>query len=326
MTGLFILSLDTEIAWGTYGTKNLSRASGCFNTYRDYFPRLIALLDQYAIPATWAVVGHLFLDHCDGHPDIPQPHYDWMPAPDSYRDPCTDIERAPWYYGTDIIEQIRAARMPHEIGTHTFTHVIAADPAVSPAMWDAQLRKCAELHAQHGLPMESLVYPRNQIAYTDHLSEYGIIAFRGNECRWYHDLPRFWKRLCHITDRALAFTPPTYNLSHLKVNDRLVDLPSSQFLMNYDGVRRLIPDSARVRQARLGIERAVRRGELFHLWFHPFNLGVNPRMFKVLEQILKLVAQHREAGEMQVMTMGQAARWILDSKPEIQPQTQPVIA
>lgn len=316
MSGLFILSLDTEIAWGTYGARKLARTSHCFNAYRDLFPRLIALLDRYEIPATFAVVGHLFLEACSGHPDLPQPHYRWMPAPDSYRDPCSDVTRAPWYYGPDIIARIRAARMPHEIGTHTFTHVIAADPAVTPAMWDAQLDACARIHAHHGLSMRSLVYPQDKVACVDRLSDHGIIAFRGLERRWYRALPRPLQKAFHVADRAFGWTPATYDPAALKVTGRLVDLPASQFLMAYDGFRRYIPTASRVRQARRGLERAVRRSELYHLWFHPFNLGTSEKMFDALEQILRHAATLRDTGRIEVMTMGQAADWILNGGPE----------
>src|SRR3712207_7210372 len=74
---------------------------------------------------------------------LPQPCYAWASTSDSYRDPCSSIERAPWYYGPDLIEQIQAAQMPHEIGTHTFTHVIAGDPAVTPD------RKSTRLNSSH---------------------------------------------------------------------------------------------------------------------------------------------------------------------------------
>jgi hypothetical protein len=192
---------------------------------------------------------------------------------------------------------------------------MAADPAVTPAMWSAQLEKCAELHAQHGLPMKSIVYPRNEIAYVDGLSDYGIIAYRGNERRWYYELPRPARRVFHLFDRLLAWTPPTYDLTTLKVNERLVNLPSSQFFMAYDGVRRFVPTNARVRQATRGLHRAARRGELMHLWFHPFNLGTSEEMFVALEQILQEVARLRDDEQVRVMTMAEAAQWILDSVP-----------
>jgi hypothetical protein len=325
MKGLFILSLDTEIAWGTYGAKKLTRSSDCFNRYRDYFPRLIELLDQYNIPATWAVVGHLFLDQCDGHPDLPQPHYAWSSAPDSYRDPCSNLERAPWYYGPDIIAQIRAAKTQHEIGTHTFTHVIAGDPAVTPTIWDAQLAASASIHAENGLPMQSIVFPQNKLAYLDRLPVYGLIAYRGVEQRWYHSLPRPVKRAFHLVDRAFGFPPPTYDPSRLQVGEALVNLPSSQFLMAYDGPRGLIPTRARVRQAQTGLSRAVRLDHLYHLWFHPFNLGTSPRMFDALEAILETAARMRDNGQLDIRTMADAARWIIDGMPGWQRHPKPFI-
>src|SRR5262249_51631195 len=116
MPGLFILSLDTEIAWGTYGPKELSRFQASFDSNRFLIRRLLDLLDRYSIPATFAVVSHLFLRYCTGHPDVLQPHYAWASEPDSARDPCSDVEHAPWYYGPDIIAAIREARTGHEIG------------------------------------------------------------------------------------------------------------------------------------------------------------------------------------------------------------------
>ena len=183
MPGLFILSLDTEIAWGTYGDRALARLQADFDAVRAVTDRLLALLDRYTIPATWAVVGHLFLDRCDGHPDLRQPHYAWADGPDSRRDPCSDVDHAPWYYAPDLIAAIRGASVPHEIGTHTFTHVLPGDPAVTADIWRSQLAACAVLHAAHGLPMRALVLPQETIApaHIAALPEHGIIAYRGEE-------------------------------------------------------------------------------------------------------------------------------------------------
>jgi len=315
MSGLFILSLDVELAWGTYGPANVARLAPYFDGERDSIRRLLALLDQVAIPATWAVVGHLMLDRCDGHPDVLQPHYAWSAGPDAARDPCSDIARAPRFYAPDVIALIRAARVPHEIGSHTFTHVIAADPAVTPDIWHSQMAKCAALHAEHGLPLRSIVYPQNRIAYVDTLPQYGITAYRGQEQNWYAR----WQgegvlgRVCHLIDRALGLPPPTYDPAALRVGERLVNLPASQFLMGAEGVRRFIPVESRVQQARLGLDRAVTRGQLFHLWFHPFNLGTGDGMFPTLERILQDVARRRDAGDLRVMTMAGAAEWILST-------------
>lgn len=309
MTGTFVLSLDTEIAWGTLG-RDIDCARWSFDNYRPLIHRLVELLDDRDVPATWAFVGHLLLDRCDGHPGLPQPHYEWSPTPDSDRDPCTDLARDPWYYGRDVFELVTAARTPHEIGSHSFTHILPGDPAVSREMWRAQLTECAALHRSAGVPMESFVFPRNQVEHVDLLPEHGVRIYRGVERRGYATATGRTARVLHLLDRAVGWPPPTYDIAALRVEHGVVDLPSSQFLLAYNGVRAAVPTAARVAQARRGLDRSVRHGHAFHLWFHPFNLGLDRRgrMFGALERILDEVVARRDAGTLEVLTMGQVAQ------------------
>ena len=127
---IFIISLDTELIWGhieysSYEAVRLMKSDykkvrGCINI-------LLNLFEKHNIPATWAVVGHLFLDHCENedgmpHKDMPRFKEDWY-----YSDPCTDIKRDPLYYGKDIVEKIMSNQIEHEIGYHSFSHVIFSE-------------------------------------------------------------------------------------------------------------------------------------------------------------------------------------------------------
>ncbi len=292
MTGTFILSLDTEIAWGT-GSLNLLRYADCFNQYPSILRRLIDLLDQYTIPTTWAIVGQLILKPDDKRSMI-------MASP--------GLDMVKWFHAPYVVEWIRAAKTTHEIGTHTFSHIYTDDPMTTQAVWEYELQQVAKLYRQLKLPVaRSIVYPRNQIKYLDTLTKYGIIAYRGIE----GNRPRERRGLVHLIDRSLALTPPTYNLATCKVSNKLVNLPASQFLLAYDGIRSRIPTASRVRQARLGMEQAARKNELYHLWFHPFNLGTSPRMFDALEQILKIASIMREQGKLDILTMEQTANKVL---------------
>jgi len=47
MSGVFILSLDTEIAWGTYGARDVAARAGCFDGYRALIRRLLDVLDRH---------------------------------------------------------------------------------------------------------------------------------------------------------------------------------------------------------------------------------------------------------------------------------------
>ncbi|MBN6053691.1 polysaccharide deacetylase family protein, partial [Nonomuraea sp. RK-328] len=286
MPGICIISLDTELAWGT-NQEDLPGLAGVFDEEPRIIARLIELLDRYEVPATWAVVGRLLLEPAD------EPRLTRTPAR--------------WYSAPYLLDWLGRARVRHEIGTHTFTHVHTRDPAVTREVWTAELAAAARLSERLGIPMRSIVFPRNQVAYLDTLPDFGIIAYRGVERNWYGN------RLgpLHFLDRALGTPAPTYAPHSLREGERLVNLPASQFLVGGNGPRRLIPVSSRVRQARLGLDRAARREEIYHLWFHPFNLGGDPRMFVAMERILQEIARRRDRGEVTVMTMAQTAERIL---------------
>src|SRR5580765_3176526 len=83
--GVFIISIDFELIWGTldlFGPDKFRRA--CETERNDVIDQLLALFVEFEIPATWCVLGHLFLDRCgstDGrkHPEIVRPSHAWHP-------------------------------------------------------------------------------------------------------------------------------------------------------------------------------------------------------------------------------------------------------
>jgi peptidoglycan/xylan/chitin deacetylase (PgdA/CDA1 family) len=313
--GVFVLSLDTELAWGTFDAGGLTRYAGHYDQYRVVVSRTLELLERYQVPATWAFVGHLMLEGCargaDGHvhPEVLRPRYRWYPHEWHHLDPGTDMARDPWWYAPDLLERVLRAPVVHEVATHTFSHIVADDPACTREIFLSQMHACARLHEAWGVPMRSIVYPRNRVAFRDELPGLGIVAYRGRERRWYTDAPATVSRGAHLLDAVLAPTPSTYPLGEL-VEGELVNVPASMFLLPFDGVRRLIPAASRTAQALRGVRRAAARGELFHLWLHPVNLASDPRMFTVLERVLREAAELRERGRMRTLTMEQTARLV----------------
>jgi hypothetical protein len=83
------------------------------------------------------------------------------------------------------------------------------------------------------------------------------------------------------------------------------------FYMPRDGFRRLIPIASRVAHARRGLHAAADRGEMFHLWFHPFNLGSDMHLFDGLERIFQFVNGLRDDGMLEVLTMHQTSERIM---------------
>ena len=62
--GVFTISIDTEFAWGTFDLPEAMTYRKLEARSREVITRLLGLFETYNIEATWAVVGHLFLESC----------------------------------------------------------------------------------------------------------------------------------------------------------------------------------------------------------------------------------------------------------------------
>ncbi len=263
-------------------------------------------------------MGHLFLESCsrtgpNNHNHVLQPKYSWYPSGWLSHDPFSGVDTAPFFYAPDIVDEVLSASPCHEIASHTFTHAILGDPECGKDVAYSQLKECKRLAAERGIDQVSLVFPRNSTGHFEVLCELGFTCFRGVERNWYRSIGSNGtvRRLCHFMDRLAAMTPPCYReITCFKCPGTaawLVELPASMFYVPSNGIWNLLSVSRRVLQAKRGIEAAVKKKALFHLWFHPFNLATSPRLIDGLEEILAFAADYTDSGELTNMTMAEAA-------------------
>ena len=309
--GIFLLSIDTELAWGSVHGGNYAKREILFKQSRHCISRLIKLLEKYQIHATWAIVGHLFLEKCQPingikHPEIIRPTYSWYTNDWFDPDPCSRIEEAPFWYGRDIVEQIRNCEVSQEIGCHTFSHVRIGESGCSRECFATELHACRVEAEKLGLNLQSFVFPRNSIRYLDVLSEAGFLTYRGVPSIWYERLPGLLSRICRRLNYYLPFPPP---VAPPQRENGLLNLPASLFYpVTYKWPAQILGQS-RVSQAKRGLRQAVKRRLLFHLWFHPYNLAEDPDgLISDLEPIFAEVCRYREAGWLDNLTMGDLAR------------------
>lgn len=292
--GAFVLSLDFELAWGTRGAEYLK--SDYLNT-RQMIARLLELFAKYDIKATWATVGHLFLDSCNSHLEIMSPA-GWFDV-----DPHSHLQSDPIWYGKDIVDRILSCPVKQEIGCHTFSHVVADDPACTPEWFRSELVACKNLAASRGLELMSFVYPKNHVAHTTILKEQGFSVYRAPDDNWYAGLSGIFKRLAHVLDNYLLL-PARPVLP--KKQDGLISLPGSYFYPHARGWAKYLPVSFRVSKVMRGINRAVKDKKVFHLWFHPFNLASNPdELLRGLDRIFARVAELKRQGLIDQVMMGE---------------------
>jgi peptidoglycan/xylan/chitin deacetylase (PgdA/CDA1 family) len=332
--GIFTISLDFELIWGTLDLFGPEGFRGDCEIERSaVIDRLLELFIEFDVPATWCILGHLFLDHCDvvdgvKHPEIVRAEHQWCANDWFEHDPCGAEESAPLFLGKSLIEKIRSCSVPQEIGSHSFSHVIFGDRGCSRDAAQSELAACVKLAEESGIQLRSFAFPRNQIGHLDLLAKYGFACYRGPEPNWYQSprWPAAVRRLSHLGEVITAAEPPVVEPEDR--GDGLVNIPGSMIYFPRHGLRRYLPMYLRVRRAVKGLRAAARRGRIFHLWFHPTNLAGDQQtmdaMFGGLRRILEYASRMREKGQLEILTMGGIAEQYLSNRARTDPRTAPM--
>lgn len=308
--GVFILSLDTELAWGSAHGSNLSQRLNLFRETRTCIDRLINLLEKYQIHATWAMVGHLFLDQCQAikgikHPEIIRPQYLWHTLDWFVNDPCTSLTEDPIWYGLDIVKKILNCSIKQEIGCHSFSHVRVGEPGCSREVFLSEIHACQEEARKLKIDLKSFVFPRNSIAFIDVLANTGFLAYRGIFRQFDSHLPNVLAKIYRIFDQFVPIPPPVVLP---KKDHRIWNIPASYFFPITNQSILKIARIPRKWKILNGIRKAKDTRRIFHLWFHPFNLALNPnKLLSDLECIFQEVYRLRDSGKLENLTMGEMA-------------------
>jgi peptidoglycan/xylan/chitin deacetylase (PgdA/CDA1 family) len=312
--GCFTLSLDLELIWGTLDLFGPERfRSACEKEREEVIDRLLALLVEFGISATWCALGHLFLDGCESrtphkHPEIVRPAHRWHRRDWFVHDPGGSETEHPTFFGRSLIGKILNCPVPQEIGCHSFSHVIFGDDGCSRETALSEVSACVELARGLGIVMKSFAFPRDQVGHLDVLREYGFICYRGAEPHWYEKttLPTPVKRLARLWEVLTAAQPPT--VLPERTAEGMWNIPGSMIYFPMHGLRRFIPRSLRVNRVIKGLDAAARNKRIFHLWFHPTNLAVGTEaMFAGLRAVFEYACALRDRGALAILPMAKLA-------------------
>ena len=128
--------------------------------------------------------------------------------------------------------------------------------------------------------MCSLVFPRNQIneIYLPVLVNNGIRVYRGNPESWIYKPRKFsaevpFIRLCRLLDTYFPISGN--NTFAITKNAGLpVNIPASRFLKPYNKKLAWL-EKLKLRRIMNEMTHAAKKKELYHLWWHPHNFGIN---------------------------------------------------
>jgi peptidoglycan/xylan/chitin deacetylase (PgdA/CDA1 family) len=291
-----VVSVDFERRWGVYHRLGLNA-----DAYREHLentqPVVAGLLELFVarnIRATWAAVGAMAC--CDW-----TEYFARAPRPPAYHNPALAI--SPRYAELDRDGHLHFApdllRMVHatpgqELGTHTFSHILMREPGVTADDVKADLEAVTRLSRQRfGAGPVSLVFPRNQVAFLAVTRACGIRIWRGNELGWHYD--------CNETSRSRPVARARRLLDSLNPRTRHASPVEDDMTRATIFLRTNLPAPAwALHRARIRNElAALQPSQVFHIWWHDHNLGVDTRlrMARVAE-VLDMVAERCARGQL----------------------------
>lgn len=305
MVGRITISIEIELGWGIHDRQKYDHLSADGGPERRCLYRLLDACDDYGIPISFDIVGHLLLHSCEGDHSGPYPD-GWFDE-----DPGTDMESDPLFYAPDIAAEIAQRRTDHEICTHTFSHAVC--DTMPPEVQKQELEHAQRLHERiTDEQTESLVPPRHVCPSLDALNDHGIEIVRiQDDDPASNPVRRF---------RELLFGPPLVQSPALA--DGIVEtyctrnqsltaasLPSGRSPPH--PAFRWLPVRARQRlherYLRKATELAIERDSHLHLWCHLFDLN-DEYQLPPIESYLAVLDELEQTGAVEVETMAELNR------------------
>ena len=314
---VLITSLDFELFWGMQDCHTLDEYKENVLGVREAVPGMLELFNKHNIHCTWATVGFMFAENLEELKRF-SPDKDGLPtyeneALSSYR--CLDSigqneEEAPCFYASSIIDTI--AKEDHqEIATHTFSHYYCRESGQTVEQFEEDIKSAMAIGKSKGYDLVSLVLPRNQCEdeYTKVFSQLGLKAYRDEENDWIHEKVKFrpLMRLLRLLD---VYFPLTGQGGYI---------PKKEFgVWNFTGSRMYKPyfkplaflEGLKVRRIKKQMLHAAKNNLVFHLWWHPHNIGVKTDFhLKQLEEIFSYYEVLKEKYGMASMNMKEAVEY-----------------
>lgn len=288
--GYFVISIDFELFWGMSDKATIESYGERIAGERTAIPRMLKVFSTHGIHATWATVGMLMArtkeelysllppEHLrPRYSDVRMSIYHYLSTHTIGTNEDTDI----YHYGSGLVQQIQKTPF-QEIGNHTFSHFYCIDGHHNePEVFEADLTAHATISATYGIHTSSIVFPRNQMDTQALRSciKMGLKSYRGNESHTFYKARKDEDQSLVI--RILRFIDHYINISghhtyplpsyHKEI---LTNLPSSRFLRPWSKALRFL-EWFKIRRITKAMTYAAERGEVFHLWWHPHNFGID---------------------------------------------------
>ena len=160
--GYFVFSLDTELAWGSlWNQPHPKRTSQDGSRERETILRLLDIMDEFGVVATWAITGHLFFKSCEKCAICSIME---LKGKDSRFEIIRGSQSSMWY-GADIVELLHSRDSGHEICFHGYSHRLFDTMTDVEARFEIQ--EWIKLAKRTGIVPLSVIFPQGRLGHLD---------------------------------------------------------------------------------------------------------------------------------------------------------------
>lgn len=324
--GSFIISLDFELMWGMvdcqskdgYGETNVRPVP-------EVVHRMLKLFEKYGAHATFATVGMMmFKDTTELVQNIPEIHPSYKdksksPYENNYINEI-QTDEYPLFFCPDLIDEIRKHK-GMEIGTHTFSHYYCWEEGQTLEQFDADITKAVEVARNNGIELKSIVFPRNNVSkeHLDVAAKHGIECYRGNALKFFEEPKNKWHeiliRIARLVDTYINIGGHTSTpYEEIIKEGKPYNIRASRMLRPYYHPLSFL-EGVHVRRIKKEIIHAAKHNEMYHLWWHPHNMGADmEKNLWMLENLLQCYKECHDKYGMQAYNMGEIKDLITNNK------------
>ena len=163
----------------------------------------------------------------------------------------------------------------HELASHTYCHYYCLEEGQNIVEFEEDIALAQKMA---GETLHSIIFPRNQTN-KDYLSvcrKHGFVIFRGNERNFLNKASAHdgkIKRALRLLDHYINLTGyNTYSDNEILETGEPMNIPASRFLRPYNSSLSFL-DGVRLHRIKKAMTFAAKKGETYHLWWHPHNFG-----------------------------------------------------
>ncbi|KAB1155840.1 polysaccharide deacetylase family protein [Flavobacterium luteum] len=307
--GTLVISLDFELIWGIFDHADILNKKQYFDNTLNVIPEIIECFDKNEVRATWATVGMLFNDNWEewvanspnNKPTYQNEKLDAYAYGAMHRK--SGLDR--FFFAPNLIKEIQQAK-GQEVGTHTYSHYYCLESGQNEEQFASDIDIAIKLASKFNINLKSLVFPRNQFneSYLACCAQKGLSSVRSNPNVWYWNTMAPQTIATKVFRTADAYFPlgtKSYGADSLIKNIPLCQ-PSSRFLRPQHTIELI--NSLRLNRIKNEIIQAAQKGEVYHLWWHPHNFGIDPEgAIKTLKAIIEVYTYCKDNFGMESKTM-----------------------